>query len=128
MCVYIWKCTERKKHKVFKGWFYKENYLLSKFLRRSLLIFIIKVFRAIVFIFIVLSKMFRPICPPAFFRYLSNSGIFTELRTTSFIETTWVTCSDSVSYNRVQVLNIPVLLLACSEDWTCNYLRIICCH
>ena len=22
--------------------------------------------------------------------------------------------------NRVQVLNIPVLLLACSQDWTCN--------
>ena len=43
-----------------------------------------------------------------------------ELRTTSFIETTAVACSDSVSHNRVQVLSIPVLLLACSEDWTCN--------
>ena len=42
---------------------------LSKFLRRSLLIFIIKVFRTIVFIFIVISTMFRPICPPAFFRW-----------------------------------------------------------
>ena len=36
------------------------------------------------------------------------------------METTGVTCSDSVSHNGVQVLSIPVLLLACSEDWTCN--------
>ena len=71
------------------------------------MIFIIKSFRTIVFIFIVISTTFRPICPPAFFRCLSNSGTFTELRTTSFIETTGVTCSDSVSYNRVQVLSIP---------------------
>ena len=71
-------------------------------------IFIIKVFRTIVFIFIVISTMFQPICPPAFFRCLSNSGTFTELRTTSFIETTGVTCSDSVCHNRVQVLSIPV--------------------
>ena len=47
---------------------------------------------------------------------LSNSGTFTELRTTSFIESTGVACSDSVSHNRVQVLSIPVLLLACSQD------------
>ena len=55
---------------------------LSKFLRRSLLIFIIKGFRTIVFIFIVISITFRHIRPPAFFRCLSNSGTFTELRTT----------------------------------------------
>ena len=82
--------------------------LLSKFLRRSLLIFIIKVFRTIIFIFIVISTTFPPICTSAFFRCLSNSGTFTELRTTSFIETTGVTCSDSVWHNRVQVLSIPV--------------------
>ena len=76
--------------------------------------FIIKVFRTIVFIFIVISTTFRSICPPGFFRCLS--GTVTELRTTSFIETTGVTCSDSVCHNRVQVLSIPVLLLACSED------------
>ena len=29
-------------------------------------------------------------------------------------------CSNSVSHCRVQVLSIPVLLLACSQDWTCN--------
>ena len=46
--------------------------------------------------------------------------VFVELRTMSFIETTGVACSDSVSHNRVQVLSIPALLLACSEDWTCN--------
>ena len=65
-------------------------------------IFIIKGFQTIVFIFIVISTTFRPVCPPAFFRCLSNSGTFTELRTTSFIESTGVACSDSVSHNRVQ--------------------------
>ena len=87
---------------------------LSKFLRRSLVIFIIKGFRTIVFIFIVISTTFRPICPAAFFRRLSNLGTFTELRTTSFIDSTRVACSDSVSHNRVKMLSIPVLLLACS--------------
>ena len=52
--------------------------------------------------------MFWPICPPAFFRCLSNSGTFTELRTTSFIEITGVACSDSVCHNWVQMLSIPV--------------------
>ena len=68
--------------------------------------FIIKVFRTIVFIFIVIviSTTLWLICPPAFFRCLSNSGTFTELRTTSFIETTGVACSDSVCHNWVQVL------------------------
>ena len=34
-------------------------------------------------------------------------------------------CCDSVNHNRIQVLNIPVLLLACSRDWTCNLLMIV---
>ena len=89
------------------------------------MIFIVKGFRTIVFIFIVISTAFRPICPLAFFRCLSNSGTFTELRTISFIESTGVICSDSVSPNRVQVLNIPVLLLACSQDWNCNFQMIV---
>ena len=38
-----------------------------------------KGFRTIVFIFIVISTTFRPICPLAFFRCLSNSETFTEL-------------------------------------------------
>ena len=45
--------------------------------------------------------------------------------TSNFIGTTGVVCSDSVSHNRVQVLSIPVLLLACSEDWTCNLQMIV---
>ena len=79
----------------------------------------------IVFIFIVIFTMFQSICPLAFFRCLSNSGTFTELQTTCFIESTGVACSVSVSHNQVQVLSIPVLLLACSEDWTCNLQMII---
>ena len=71
--------------------------------------FIIKGFRTIAFIFSVISTMFRLICPPAFFRCLLNSGTYTELWTTSFIESTGVACSDSFSHNRVQVLSIPVL-------------------
>ena len=39
-------------------------------------IFNIKGFGTIVFIFIVISTTFQPICPPAFFRCLLNSGIF----------------------------------------------------
>ena len=86
---------------------------------------VIKSFRTIVFIFIVICTTFRPICPPAFFRCLSNSGTFKELRTTSFTESTGVTSSDSVSHNRVQMLSIPALLLACSQDWTCNLHMIV---
>ena len=88
-------------------------------------IFIIKGFRTIVFIFIVISTTFWSICPPAFFRYLANSGTYTELQTTFFIEFTEVTCSDSISHNRVQVLSIPILLLACSQDRTCNLQMIV---
>ena len=89
------------------------------------MIFIIKGFRTIAFIVIIISITFRPIRPSAFFRCLSNLGTFTELRTTSFIDTTGVACSDSISHNRVQVLSIPVLLLACSQDWTCNLQMIV---
>ena len=56
---------------------------------------------------------------------VSNSGTYTELRTTSFIESTGVTCSDFVSPNRVQVLSIPVLLLVSSQDWTYNLQMIV---
>ena len=51
-------------------------------------IFIIKGFRTIVFIFIVIYTTFQPICPPAFFRCLLNLGTYTELWTTSFVEST----------------------------------------
>ena len=36
-----------------------------------------------------------------------------------------VACCDSVSPDRVQVLGIPVLLHACSQDWTCNLLMTV---
>ena len=49
----------------------------------------------------LISTTFRPICPPAFLRCLSNLGTCTELRTTSFIESTGVACSDSVCHNQV---------------------------
>ena len=43
----------------------------------------------------------------------------------SFIESTGVACTDSVNHNQVQVLSIPVLLLARSQDWTCNLQMIV---
>ena len=84
------------------------------------MIFIIKAFQTIVFIFIAISTTFWLLFPPPFFRCLSNSGTYVELGTTSFIESTGVACSDFISHNRVQVLSIPVLLLDCSQDWNCN--------
>ena len=81
------------------------------------MIFIIKGFQTIIFIFNVSADMS--------FRCLWNSGTYTELWTTSFIESTGVACSDSVSHNRLQVLSIPVLLLICSQDWTCKLQMIV---
>ena len=79
-----------KKHDVFYSseilevtW-YEPLYNTSKFL-------IIKGFQTIVFIFIVISITFQPICPPAFFRCLSNSATFAELRTTSL----WIVQQDT---------------------------------
>ena len=74
------------------------------------MIFFIKGFQTIALIFIVISTTFKPICPPAFFRCLSNSETFTEQRTTSFIESTGVAFLIPLAiHNRVQGLNIPVL-------------------
>ena len=36
-----------------------------------------------------------------------------------------VACSNSIKHNRVQMLSIPVLLLTCSQDWTCNLQMIV---
>ena len=80
--------------------------------------FIIKGFWTIVFIFIVISTTFRLKCTLAFFRCLSKPESYTELRTMSFIEFAGLACSDSVNHNRVQALRIPLLLLACSQNWT----------
>ena len=49
--------------------------------------------------------------------------VFVELGNLYWIH--GVAWSDSVSHNRVYVLNIHVLLLACSEDWTCNLQMIV---
>ena len=117
--------------KVENSWLITENFKIHLFIYILILlylfyyVFFIKGFQTVVFIFIVISWTFWPICPPAFFRFLSNSGTYTELRITAFIESTGVACSDSVSYNRVQVLSIPALLLACSRDWTCNLQMIV---
>ena len=51
---------------------------------------------------------------------------FTELQTTSFIESTGVACSDSVSHNRVQVLSIPEVLVL--YIWKFNILLIALVH
>ena len=84
----------------------------------SFLIFIIEGFRTIVFIFIVISTMFRPICSPAFIRCLSNLGTFTKLQTTSFIEFTGVACSDSVAITGYKCYT-------CNQDWTSNLQMIV---
>ena len=139
MCVYIYiyiyiyiyreRERERKKQRdvyLSLGWctYIHTQYKIKK---RKLILWssIIKGFQSIVFIFIVISTMFQLICPPACLRRLLNSGTYTELQTTSFIESTVVTCSDSVNHNQVQVLRIPVLLLACSQNWTCNLQMIV---
>ena len=98
-------CQTKKSYNYFHLHIFHSNILK---INGGGVIFIIKVFRIVVFIFIVVSTMFQPICSPAFFRCLSNSGTFTELQTTSFIETMGVACSDSVCHNRVQVSSIPV--------------------
>ena len=43
----------------------------------------------------------------------------------SFIESTGVAYSDSVNHTRVQVFRVPVLLLTCSQGWTCNHQMIV---
>ena len=74
------------------------KYIIMELLMLNSNIFIIKGFRTIVFSLIVISTTFWSICPPAFFWCLPNSGTYTELRTRSFIESTGVTSSDSVSH------------------------------
>ena len=76
------------------------------------MIFIFKGFRTIVFIIIVFSADM-------------SSDLLQVCVELGNLHGTWnyvlywihgVTCSDSVSHNRVQVLSIPGLLLACSQD------------
>ena len=46
-----------------------------QFRKKGNIIFIIKGFRTIVFIFIVISTTFQPICPPTFFRCLLSKPL-----------------------------------------------------
>ena len=132
MYIYIYKYIVffysdwRLKKKFLSDTFLQQHFLLLLLgiFSKLLIIFIVKGFWTIVFIFII-STTFWPICPQAFFRCLLNMGTYTEFRTTSFIESTGVSCFNSISHNHVQVLSIPVLLLACSQDWTCNLQRIV---
>ena len=77
--------------------------------------FIIEGFQTIAFIFVI-STSFWPICPSGVCQTREPTWNF-ELRLL-FNPGGGVACSDSISPNRVQVLSIPVLLLACSQDWT----------
>ena len=91
VCVYVCVCLYECKHQI--------HFLINVGTYRDIImnkcIYIMKGFRTIVFVFIAISATFRPIYPPAYFRCLLNSGTYTELRTTSFIESTEVACSDS---------------------------------
>ena len=80
------------------------------------MIFIIKSFQIIVFIFIVISTTFRAVCPPAFFRCLSNSETYTKLRTTSFIESTGVACSDSSRTHSITVIGVGSLCVLLESE------------
>ena len=69
------------------------------------MIFIIKRFRTIVFIFIVFTNVSADMSSGLFQMFVELGTLH---GTMSFIESTGVTCSDSVKRNRVQVLSIPV--------------------
>ena len=70
--------TDTNKSRTAKINFTGEQICINSILQ----IFIIKCFRTIVFIFIAISTTFRPICPPAFFRCLSNLG---TCRTSNYV-------------------------------------------
>ena len=71
------------------------------------MIFIIKSFQTIVFIFIVISIMFWLICLTAFFRCLSNSETFTELRKLWLMVSEQVTPVDSIKDVVRSSLKVP---------------------
>ena len=90
---------------------------------------VIKGFRIIFFIFfffIIISRNVSSDMSSGLLQVFVKLGEPTrnfELR--PFIESTGVTWSDSVNHNRVQVLRIPVFLLACGRDWICNLQLIV---
>ena len=99
--------------------FLESHWLKSQ---QQIWLFINKGFQTIVFIFI---DDFHNVSVDM----SSGLQVFVELGnlhgTTPSIESTGVACSDSVSHNRVQVLSIPILLLACSQDLICNLQMIV---
>ena len=103
--------------------YWKGSLLVALDYGRQLII--MKGFRTVVIIFIAISTTFRPICLLTFFRCLSNLGTYRELWTTSFNESTRVACSDSINHNWVQVLRIPIFLLACSQDRACSLQMVV---
>ena len=94
--------------------------LLSEFLRQSLMIFIINVFGLLSLSLLLFPQRF------GWYVLRPSSGVCQTRESTRNFELRLllnprgVACSDSVSHNWVQVLSIPVLLLVCSLDWTCN--------
>ena len=99
---YFLSSNHKQKENAHQNYWLKVFHLNSK--KKGIVIFIINCFRTIVFIFIVISTMFQLICPPAFFRYLSNLGTFIELQTMSFIEST----HNSSNSNQVRTLSLQV--------------------
>ena len=78
------------------------------FIKICTVFFIIKVFR------LLSSSLLLWLLSQLFGRYVLRPSCRT--RSTPFIESTGIACSDSVSHKQVQVLNIPVLLFAYSQD------------
>ena len=85
------------------------------------MIFIIKGFQAIVFIFIVVSTMFRPICPPTFIRCLLSK--FLKQRLVIIIKGFWtivfIFIVISTSWYKFNLGLIPALifLLLSAPSW-----------
>ena len=88
------------------------RYRLSEFLRWSLMIFIMKGFRTISFIFIVISTTFRPICPPAFFRCLNILSIllYTHIYVQRYTYTTYAR-TQSCGYVHIYIYVTPIWIL-----------------
>ena len=86
----------------------------------SLMIFIFQDFRTIIFIFIAILTTYRLMCLPGFRCFLSNSGLYTELRSTSFNLSTKSLDLFPFNHNQVQVLSVPILLLVSSQGLTCK--------
>ena len=112
-----WKAAKDGPWDLYKITFY----LLSESFRWSLMIFLsLRVFGLLSSSLLLFPQRFGRYVHPSSSGVCRTRGIYTELQTGFFNESTGVVCSDPVSHNRVQVLSIPILLLACSQDRTYN--------